>query len=331
VAHLLLEYLKIADLIRHRIVVPVSGEGFGPRSPRGSLSDSYSNSLLSDDAIRRLTSIPRSRKHAKDEDFIMHLIGSTIKEHDTKFSLSDDEIREVIDVLTSIPRFKQEARDVDLIQVLGWTIKEQLWLNQRTENRMDLYFPQDSYVPVLQGLLRAASYRYTSKEIYEPFEVGVFADLANLDTSQISITDIIAIRSESAFSDYRRVLQGILRRLQDREGKFSDLETEFAVAAREEMAECDDKIKQLTKRSNVLKGTLNNLDRVLIGGAAGAVGGLLAGSPKIAVLGSAAGAAVRPLYDILRGAWTASPNSAARASFRHHFLALNSRDSESRQ
>jgi hypothetical protein len=95
------------------------------------------------------------------------------------------------------------------------------------------------------------------------------------------------------------------------------------------MAECDDKIKQLTKKSNVLKDTLSNLDRVLIGGATGAVGGLLAGSPEIAVLGGAAGAAVRPLYDILRGAWTVSPNSAVRASLRHHFLALNPRDFES--
>jgi hypothetical protein len=41
-----------------------------------------------------------------------------------------------------------------------------------------LYFPQESYVPILQGLLRAASHRYTSKEIYEPFAVGVLADLA---------------------------------------------------------------------------------------------------------------------------------------------------------
>lgn len=50
------------------------------------------------------------------------------------------------------------------------------------------------------------------------------------------------------------------------------------------MAECDDRIKQLTKKSNVLK----NLDRVLIGGL---IGGLLGGTPE-AVLGAAAGAAV---------------------------------------
>jgi hypothetical protein len=233
--------------------------------------------------------------------------------------------------LASIPRFQKQADNVDFNRLLGSGIKEQLWFNQRMENWIDLYFPHDIYVPILQGLLRAATYRYSSKEVYEPFAVGVFADLANLDTSQISIMDIIAIRSENAFSDYRRILQGILRRLQDREGKYSDLETEFAVAAREEMAECDDRIKQLTKNSNVLKDTLNNLDRVLIGGATGAIGGLLAGSPEIAVLGSAAGAAVRPLYDILRGAWTASPNSAAQASLRHHFLALNSRDFEGGQ
>jgi hypothetical protein len=122
------------------------------------------------------------------------------------------------------------------------------------------------------------------------------------------------------------MLQRILRRLQDQEDKFSDLESEFAITAREEMAECDDKIKQLTEKSNMLKDTLKNLNRVLIGGA---VGGLLAGSPE-AALGAAAGAAVRPPYDIVRGAWTAPTSSAARASLRHHFLALDSGDSESR-
>jgi hypothetical protein len=278
-AHLLFEYVKIADLIRHRIVVPISDEGFG------------------------------------------------LYAHNS-FTLSHNETCEVTDLLAGISRHQELAENVDLQHLIGSAIKEQLWLNQRMGNRIDLYFPHDAYVPILQGLLRAASHHYASNQIYEPFAVGVLADLANLDTSQISIMDIITIRSENAFSDYRSVLQRILRRLQDREGKFSDLETEFAVAAREEMAECDDRIKQLTKKSNMLKDTLNNLDRVVIGGATGAVGGLLGGSPEIAVLGGAAGAAVRPLYDILRGAWIPSPNSAARASLRHHFLALNSTDSE---
>jgi hypothetical protein len=224
VAQLLLEYVKIADLIRHRIVVPISDEVFG---------------------------------------FYSH----------NNFVLSDKEEREIIDLLADIPRYQKQAENVHFnhhLGHLGQLIKEQLWLKKRAENRIDLYFPHDSCVPILQGLLGAASHR-TSKEIYEPFAVGVLADLASLDTSQISIMDIISIRSEHAFDDYRKVLQGILRRLQDREGKFSDLESEFAVAAREEMAECDDKIKQLTKKSNVLKDTLKNLDRVLIGGASGSL------------------------------------------------------------
>jgi hypothetical protein len=92
VAHLLLEYVKIADLIRRRIVVPISGELFGFYE-RGN------------------------------------------------FPLSDSEIREVIDLLTSIPRFQKQAEYVDLNHRLGSLIKEQLWLNQRMENRIDLYFP----------------------------------------------------------------------------------------------------------------------------------------------------------------------------------------------
>jgi hypothetical protein len=199
--HLLFQYVKIADLIRHQIIVPISDEVFGLY---------YNNG----------------------------------------FMLSDREIREVTELFASIPRLQEQAKNVDFNSFLGSTIKEQLWLKQRLESRIDLYFPTESYVSILQGLLRAASKRYSSNQIYEPFAAGVFADLVNLDTSQISIMDIITIRSENAFSDYRRVLQGILRRLQDQQGKFSDLETEFAVAAREEMAECDDRIMQLTRKSN---------------------------------------------------------------------------------
>ena len=136
-----------------------------------------------------------------------------------------------LDYLTNISGYREHE---ELVALLCAKIKEQLWLNQRMENRIDLYFPHYSYVPILQGLWRTASQRYTSKEVIEPFEVGVLADLASLDTSQISITDIISIRSEHAFDDYRRILQRILRRLQDREGKFSSLESEFSVAAREE-------------------------------------------------------------------------------------------------
>jgi hypothetical protein len=279
VAHLLSEYVKIADLIRHRIVVPISDEVFGV----------YSHN---------------------------------------QFVVSDEEKHEITDLLAGIRRYQEQAKNVDLNSYIGFRIKEQLWLSQRAENRIDLYFPHESFVPILQGLLRAVSQRYNSKVIYEPFAASVFADLASIDTSHISISDIVSIRSENVFDDYRKVLQGILRRLQDREGKFSDLESEFAVAAREEMAECDDKIKQLTKKSHILRDTLNNLDRVLIGGASGALGGLTAGSPVVAVLGGAAGAAIHPLYDIVRGTWAASPSAAARASLRHHFLVLNPKDSK---
>jgi hypothetical protein len=233
VASLLFEYVKIADLIRHRIVIPISGETFGA---------------------------PYMRNN---------------------FFLSDSEEREIIDLFSANPRYQEQ---VELVGYVGGLVKEQLWLKQHTENRIDLYFPSDFCVPILQGLLRAAARRYTSKEITEPFTAGILAELASLDTSQISITDIISIRSEHAFDEYRRVLQRILRRLQEQEGNFSDLESELAAAAREEMAECDDKIKQLTRKSNVLRETFKNLDRVLIGGALGSLGGLLAGSPEIAGL-----------------------------------------------
>ena len=186
VASLLFEYVKIADLIRHRIVIPISGETFGA---------------------------PYMRKN---------------------FLLSDSEEREIIDLFSANPRYQEKS---ELVSYVGGLVKEQLWLKQHTENRMDLYFPYDFCVPILQGLLRAAARRYTSKEITEPFTAGILAELASLDTSSNFDRGYHFIRSEHAFDEYRRVLQQILRRLQEQEGNFSDLESELAAAAREEMAE----------------------------------------------------------------------------------------------
>jgi hypothetical protein len=102
-----LEYVKIADLIRNRVVVPVSDETFG--------------------------------FYAQN-----------------RFVLSDSEKREI----AANSRFPEPAEFLNLV---GSKVKEQLWLNQRMEDRIDLYFPNDLYVPILQGLLRAASRRYTSR------------------------------------------------------------------------------------------------------------------------------------------------------------------------
>jgi hypothetical protein len=107
VTRLLLEYVKIADLIRNRVVVPVSDETFG--------------------------------FYAQN-----------------RFVLSDSEKREI----AANSRFPEPAEFLNLV---GSKVKEQLWLNQRMEDRIDLYFPNDLYVPILQGLLRAASRRYTSR------------------------------------------------------------------------------------------------------------------------------------------------------------------------
>jgi len=68
---------------------------------------------------------------------------------------------------------------------------------------------------------------------------------------------------------------------------------------------------------------MNNADRILIGGAFGVLGGILGHSPEAAIYGGALSSGSRPLYDIIRGGWTASPNSAARTSLRHHFLVLD--------
>ena len=140
VAQLLLEYVKIADLIRHGIIVPASN-AFG-------LYDDFESS-------------GRIYRH-------------------NKFFVSNREKGEIIDLLAGIPRYRKEAENVENTLLVASMIKEQIWFKQRAQNRIDLYFWEEVLCADPAGII---AHRYSSKRIYEPFEVGVLANLARLDTS----------------------------------------------------------------------------------------------------------------------------------------------------
>ena len=184
-----------------------------------------------------------------------------------------------------------------------------------------MYFPSSIYIPVFKGLLLSLQKRFSSEGILEPFNVGVLGQLSNIDPTKVNVEDIVQLRQKGEFNDFRSFLCEVFDRLHGKRGYYSDLKTEFASAVRSELREHSEQIKKMTDSSTVLREAFANSDRIIIAVGTGILPGAIANSPTMAILGGAAGAAGRILYDIVRAAILRSPN-ASRASFRNHFLAL---------
>jgi hypothetical protein len=106
------------------------------------------------------------------------------------------------------------------------------------------------------------------------------------------------------------------------QSNFSDFETEFANAVREEMEEKKDAIRRFTKKSGLLRELLSQSDRLIVGAVAGGVAGWASGSFEVgAFVAGVTGSAVPPLYDLIRGE-VRSPDRGTRLSMRNHFLAF---------
>jgi hypothetical protein len=135
------------------------------------------------------------------------------------------------------------------------------------------------------------------------------------------------VRNEEVFEHFRAFLRHAFDQIHQREGEFSDEQTEFSRAIRDELTENDAKIREMTRKSSVLANVFSNTDRILFGALTGSIGGILSGSPTLAVAGAAIGGAIRPTYDIVRQLLTTPASTvAARASLRNHFVALGIKD-----
>ncbi len=237
--------------------------------------------------------------------------------------VDDDEVRAIAAEL------KRQKTDLGKIspkraaELLGPLIKQQLWLRDHCGGKFDLYFPRRAYVPALLALLRSAEAKFSSATVLEPFNVGILGSVSRIDPERLSMQDIVDIRREDAFDEFRAFLRRVFERLNRSEQYFSDFDAEFVQAVRDEMEANKDKIKSLTEKSNVLRDAFSQIDRIIVGAVTGSIGGIAAGSPEIAIIGAALGGGFRPLYDIVRGAAT----RPSRLSIRNHFLALDpSRD-----
>jgi hypothetical protein len=252
------------------------------------------------------------------------LIPISISDSEPFFSLTEGEKKEVEDAIKTGLLGRDTSLEFEV--TLASIVKSQLDFVRRTRNSVDLHFPTRDYVPLLRSILKAAQQPYSGRDLRQPFDAGLLGSISNLDVSKISIDDILRVREEEVFDDFRAVLRRAFERVHRNEGEFSSVEAEFSQAIRDELAESDAKIKEMTKRSNVLKDIANNVDRIAFGAFTGSIGGMIAQSPTVAVIGAALGGGARPAYDIIRSLFTSSTTGGARASLRNHFLVMGMKD-----
>ena len=220
-----------------------------------------------------------------------------------------------IQEITAQLKKKSLYDDISQVYLLGQIVKEQWFISMNSQNAVDMYFPDEIYVDIYQGLLRALRHRFSSQTVLEPFNVGLIGSLSNIDSDKLSTQDIISVRQEGTFEVFRSFLRRSFERLH-RSDNFSDFETEFVAAFREELKDNEEAIRAMTQKSGALRKIASNSDRIAIGAATGMLPGLVQGSPVSAILAAAFGGAFRPTYDILRGQNT-------RVSLRNHFLAIH--------
>jgi hypothetical protein len=266
------------------------------------------------------------QQYAVVADLIRHhvLIPISISDAEPFFSLTEEEKKAVEETIKTGLLGREASLEFQI--TLASIVKSQLDFVRRSRNSVDLHFPTKNYVPLLRSILKTAQRPYSSGDLRQPFDAGLLGSISNLDVSKISIDDILRVREEEVFDHFRAVLRRAFERVHRNEGEFSSVEAEFSRAIRDELAESDAKIKEMTKRSNVLKDIANNVDRIAFGAFTGSIGGMIAQSPTAAVIGAALGGGARPAYDIIRSMFTSSTTGGARESLRNHFLVMGMKD-----
>jgi hypothetical protein len=225
------------------------------------------------------------------------------------------------EIQKNLPQLRDQPDRRALGDLLGSLVKEHWWLKQHVSNRIDLYFPHRDYVGAFQGLMNALEERFSRDNIIEPFNVGILGSLTEVNPNHISAKDILEVRQEGLFEEFRAFLGDVFDDLNTSTREFSDFDAEFASAVRREMSRNREKIDRLTRKSNFFRELFRRKDLIMIGAAAGIVAGLNDTHALNTLLYGAIGGAVPPLYDAVRG--TISSNSPARTSMRHHFLAID--------
>ena len=268
---LLVEYTKLAKLIRKNIIIPISDEVYGFHSGRA--------------------------LEIEERDYLQ----------------------------------KQLPHLHHVVPLLAGIIREEQWRISKLNQDVDFYFTHPDFIEVFRELLRFSETKFTSRDIEEPFSVGLLGGVDAINPNAISIEDITRIRSdEELFADWRSFLGRVFEKLYVSRNDYTDLEGEFCNTLQSEVLYWKDKLERRKEKSSVTKQMLASTDKILIGLTAGAVTGFVTagpvGSPIGAVTGGIIGGVLPPALESIKGLIRTAYERPNTLSLRNHFLAVGANE-----
>jgi hypothetical protein len=235
-------------------------------------------------------------------------------------SLSEEEKQELSERLQSINPLHA--------QMLASYIKTEQARGRRLDHRIDLFLPSIESVEVLGELLRIAEDNITTAMVREPFYTNVFASVPSLNSDAVSVADIIRMRNDDEiFAEWRSMLLRVLSQLYEHRGEYTDLEAEFRLQIRDQIADWNARLGERRRSSSALAQILGGGEKISIGVIAGAVTGVATGDPTaglFAATASGAAAGVIPaVFEMITNLGKAALNKPNTTTIRNHFLAIN--------
>ena len=211
---------------------------------------------------------------------------------------------------------------IDDADSIATSIRRQQLYVEKLDKHVDMFFPNSQFVPVFKELLRFSETKFTHTEIQEPFKVGILGDISAINPDAVSIQEILKMRrNEELFQEWRSFLENVLQKLYLHEDDYNDLDREYLEGVRAELLVWKDKLRRKKKESSFANQLLESAEKIIIGASAGAVIGQLTVGPLGAAIG-AAGGALRPGLEGLRGLTRVATAKKGYITLRNHFLAL---------
>lgn len=205
-------------------------------------------------------------------------------------------------------------------------ISVQQYKVNRVKDRMDLFFPNSSWIVVFKELLGEVEKAYSSKDVLEPFEVGILGKLTVIDSDAVSVNDLLTMRDNNElFVEWRQMMSSVLKMLYENENYYSDINKEFVELVRGEFDDWKSRFKVETARSPVLRAFADTGKELIVGvtagAATGAVAGAMIGGPPGAVVGGAIGGVSPAAMTFMKSFFRVAYERPKVVSLRRHFVA----------
>lgn len=206
--------------------------------------------------------------------------------------------------------------DPDTLEIIEPIVVEMQVMIERGGYIFDSFFPSKVYVEVLREILRILSAKFTSRDLEEPFRVGILASAPGLNVDLLNIQDIVKIRTDDvAFEKWRSIVSNILTRFHEAEGNYTDAEREIREIAHQEINDWKAEFDKETRKGSLLGRIAKSTQDLAIG----AIAGLIADPHAIPVTVLAViNAAVQLAWESV----ASRRNRVVSTAVRQHFLVL---------